>query len=70
MNKNKINLAGKLVAQKLKFKYIGYTENNGYIDFRFFNKEGFKRCYATEYNRVSLYCTYTNDNIMKVLFDL
>ena len=52
MNKNKIKLVGKLLAQKLNFSFIGYSENNGCIDFNFVNKEGFKRCYATEYKRI------------------
>ena len=70
MNKNKIKLVGNLLAQKLDFSFIGYSENNGCIDFNFVNKEGFKRCYATEYRRIIKYCTYTNTNIMKVLFDM
>ena len=70
MNKNKIKLVGKLLAQKLNFSFIGYSENNGCIDFNFVNKEGFKRCYATRYNRIIEYCTYTNTNIMNILFNM
>lgn len=70
MNKNKIKLVGKLLAQKLNFSFIGYSENNGCIDFNFINKEGFKRCYATRYNRIIEYCTYTNTNIMNILFNM
>ena len=70
MNKNKIKLVGKLLAQKLNFSFIGYSANNGCIDFNFVNKEGFKRCYVTEYRRIIKYCTYTNTNIMNILFNM
>ena len=68
MKKNKINFVGRLLAQKLNFSYIGYTENYGFIDFNFINKEGFNRCYATRYNRIIQYCTYTDIDIINVLF--
>lgn len=55
MNNRKIKLVGKLLAQKLNFKYNGYSEKNNFIDFNFTNNEGFKRCYATKYNRILKY---------------
>lgn len=70
MDKKKINLVGRLVAQKLGYTYAGCEVNSSSVDYNFINKEGFKRCYATNRHRIEEYCNYTDCNLIGILFNL
>ena len=70
MSKEKIILIGKLIGQKLNYKFISYNKNYTCIDFIFINKEGYKRTLATELYKIKDYLNYIDSDIMKVLFNM
>ena len=64
-------MVGHLLKHKLGYsKFTGYkVVDNYWIDYTFINDEGYPRYWRTSHSNIDRYLQYTNDDIMKSLFN-